>query len=1377
MRTTVGLMASLAVVAAWGVERVDSVNYVNNIWQPRTWSTPRAWREYLPPQGGGIASFSYGGIFGEAKSDWSNNNIEQNVDGLQLRGLDFQNLVVRFHGKPLTFVSDDPYISTARTATPSLRVESTLQGDGSNALAKKGGGRLVIDSPVQDFTSFDLVSGTIVVSNHTGAKMLAADGVDVKVKTGALLYSPTSAGGATVVGSLVNGAGLGTLSLENGGTLTAENFSTEPGGVLAVSASGLGSSEKFIVSDKTSCESPDGGMVALSGNDISFLDYDASVGWKAGTGTPANAVVFGMSSDAANTVIETGGISFDNEGYVWRPAAAGATTLKVTGELSAPGGITFASAATTGTRPSIDLSAQTGITTPLRFVGVSLDRAGITASTFAPSADVAVYGDPARPSYAGTMTLNAQTHKNDEFNFTLRLAGAGDTSAFAAENGNWEFKTFKQKGRTILEGDTTISSSTGNLLWFNGPIEGRGGLRVQSGYARFYNAANAFVGDLRIMSGAVVSVWENGALGAGDVLLESGSRLYFTNLSRPLAVTNYFTGTSGTLAVQKGSISLAHRVRVAQAFVQNGASLALGADFAAEHAYLDMDSTICATNGSVELRVGASSGDDFLTGRLVDGADGARLSLVKTAASMLTICGTNNAYGGETRVDGGTLRLGGGIVGTDDIAFWGDASDASTLTIESGRVKEWRSKVGTMKFTGDVTSTATPAPDYVTDDATYNGHVFLRFTPSWDGSAFTTNPKMDGNANWDARTVFIVCRTQKGTGVTHHQAALINYNSQDLSLRVDTSGGINAGATDQQDLWATAGYGFENGVRKSGTYIYTAAIEGANLVTLMVPRHVIAGGGYNHYSTFTPMLGSNGRPWAGDLCELIVFKRALTDAERCTVENYLMAKWNPSRTTPHTAAQCTEAPRSNILPTNTDLRVACGATLDLNGSAQTVANLFGEGRIVNSSTNAAMLTVTGGGDFHGSVSGNVTLILPTGSRGILLREGARLVVAGAGESALTVDNPQPPMHDLAFWLDASHLETLVTNASGEVVNWLCREAASCAVPRFRKNAGSYPTFVANGWNEGKPAVFFNDKNIVYTSATESNGDKSTDALTLFYVVKPVPGTGTTYSFGPNGRDIGMTISPWNGGYTVNCRGPSLLNMWGDLLRINGEDKSLTMEGSVSSSIQTLCYVMRASDAHKNDSSKHLIGQTWCIGSHSGSRAVAQYVAEIIGYTKQLTEAEILTTEKYLLDKWMNSGTEWPAPETEIADASSGLGVANGATVDLGVADATLGSIGGLGGTIRTTGTLTLTESLIMMVVDGKIAPITLDGNLAIGPNVTATIDDWRTLDEETPHQSALTVTGTVTGNFASSNVGHPWKWSRSGNSWFVGKSGLTIILR
>jgi len=1395
MKTSQSLVCAIAATAmgmSAYAERIDAVNMLSNAWQDRTWSGARMWRDYKPAGGGGIATFTRDGSLAD-RGD-TENYFNQNVEGLTLSGLNFGRFCpLRLYGKDITFCGPCPWISTSRTESDKYaRTTIRMKGDGSNSLQKKGVGRLTRDTAPSDFASLDIIDGTLVVTNDVGVDTLCANGVAANIRGGTLSFEPKTAGGATQLAKVNTGAGIGSLSVSNGGTLTVGSLTKTTGGILKVATS---SEAKFLVQDKDSVTAPDGGLVSVSGREVSFLDYDATEGWKAGTSIPANAKVFGTTGDAANSTIETGDISFTtSEGYVWRPAPDVSTTLKVTGTMTVPpNGITFASVpSANGTRPTVNFSAQSKLDGKLRFCGVSVSAAGLDSKKFAQTADISICGSASSaPAWGGSLAFNVQTVKNNNtFDFTLRLSSLGDRRALDVTGADWQFAKCRLNGLTVLEDDAQVGCSDGKaVLQFGGPVTGRGGLWVNGGYTELYNSGNSFAGELKIADSTSVSVLQDGTLGSGDVnLTASGSRVNFQNLTKPMVVTNWFTGTSGKFLVQRSRVALTHKATVSETFVQGGSALTLGGDFRTGHVYLDVDSTIAPTNADVTFRTD-NTATSVLAGSLHDGANGEKLSLVKGGANLLVLCGTNNTYSGATVVEGGTLKLGGTLFNASDVSWWIDPSDASTVTTSDGKVTKIVSKVGSLSFTGSATDTKFVAPTYVTSSDSFNGKNVLRFAAVGSENSFTVCPRLTGSASAEHRTVFVVCRT---SSPTHVQGALIGHNGNDISLRVGTTGWIDTTNVPRQDFWPTANYARANGQRSTGG-ISTVKLQGANVFGVFVPTHYVGGGGYAHASNFKPYLGDNGgRPWSGDMGEVIAFNRILTDAECCAVENYLMKKWNPVTAAAklHPEEACI-LPGTACLPTGTALTVAYGATLDLNGADQTVASLAGDGEIVNTSDCPARLTVTGSDDFHGRVTGNVTLVLPTGAREIVLREGASLVVSGAGAADATIApaNPKPPVHDLAFWLDASLPDTVVTNGDGRVTYWHCRPDVTCEVEGFGNAAegvadypARLPTYAVAGWNEGKPSVFFNNSYCRLRSKsgitdTDIWSGKQTTVMTLFFLVKPVAGTGYLYAFGPE-VDMGIHLNPWNGGFGIDARGPSFMNGWCDLLRFNGTDYTLRTEGSFTISTPHICYVMRAEGGHANNS--HLKNQNWIVGSYNGDRAVAQHVAEVIAYTKQLTDAEILATEKYLLDKWVDSGTSWPAPETVAYDGTCGLGAANGASLDLGSGDVTLTRLYGGGGTVKTGGALTVSDGFTFAVnSQGRIEKLTVDGNLTIGSQAVATFLNGDGLDKKARVQPTLEVTGTVSGGDLSATEGLPrrWSWLRDGNVWTACLKGFMIFFR
>ena len=158
------------------------------------------------------------------------------------------------------------------------------------------------------------------------------------------------------------------------------------------------------------------------------------------------------------------------------------------------------------------------------------------------------------------------------------------------------------------------------------------------------------------------------------------------------------------------------------------------------------------------------------------------------------------------------------------------------------------------------------------------------------------------------------------------------------------------------------------------------------------------------------------RSWYGDIGEIVAYSRALDPGEWFEVTRYLMKKWMPELYVDTYAT-------TNVLPAAGAIDIVAGATLDLNGTYQSVGELTGYGAIVNTSTNEAVLAFDAGAiaDFGGSIS-NVTLSVNGGTVGEL--------------GGMTVDSSCSINLEENAKLDLGGRTVTVTNASGygRVVN-------------------------------------------------------------------------------------------------------------------------------------------------------------------------------------------------------------------------------------------------------------------------------------------------------------------------------------------------------
>lgn len=1343
MKTAVAvLLPLLAAASAVAEDRMDGAYSLANAYYTRNWSYAYGWTGYGCARGGGLADCTLAGPIVYNGSDvgsynWSYSYLNQNVSGLELGGLDFGQLTVRFYNNDVKFVGQSPYLAakahdvykcTMAGDTVDFHwtwIDLVLRGEGWNSLFFKGDGPLFLNVAPRDFASFDIAGGTLVLTNTA---VDVAESVPLVVRRGTV--SASVAGGQLPIGSLTAKEGFGHLEATGPGSVAVTTLTRGAGGVLDVKTADGG---KVFAGNVAEGVAVDPGLVSTSGNEIRFLDYSATEGFTPGTGTPAGARVVGTAADSGRTD-STGDIS---ESYVYRPAAASANTLDVNGAINAP--VVFASLRASGTRPNLKLSGMSAATSAdVAVIGMAIGE--INPAAFFPfTADSTL-------SLLQDARLNLKWGKGSKVDCGLRLAGNGPDGleSVLGVPASWDSGSLPVNGavellddaKVIFKYDTgTDYRSRDSVVYLNGVVSGRGALEVGQGRPMFENAANCF-GGLTVGEMAVVGVEKEGRLGRGDIRIKSGGELLFSNLSTPYEVTNHFVGTTGDLTVQNSAVTLAHKVTVDDLRLQSAktrdATLVLGDDFSAGFAIAEVSDPFAdvAPNDARKISIRADAKDVRLTVRgkagepsildcdLADGANGGRLSLVMGGAGcLLTVGGTNNAYTGETRVDAGTLRLGNSLFTADDLSFWLDASDSSTMTVDGdGNITEWRSKVGTVKFSGTISSSA-ECPKLLAGDASqgadyFNGHPFARFNHRAGGSGGNSAEprcRMNGNKTVPMRTIVAVARTH--VGLTHSQAGFIQFNWQDVSFRINADGVITTldggGAT---YFGGIGKWGFENGVKREN--LRTAELLGANMFTLFDQQHFVQGNAYSTTTYALPYLGGTDRVWGGDMAEVLVFRRLLTHDEVMAVENYLAAKWNPQNIPPHENVR--PPVHRDHLPRATALTVAAGAFLDLNGGEQTVASLAGSGTITNSSATAATLVVSGTNAFRGTVAGNVKLVVPAGATEILVRGGATLALGGQGGATVAAANPKPPTDGLICWCDASCPDTVQTNGDGLVTAWLCRPDVTCAAAKFTQCNDSVavgsPRFAPTGWKGAKPALdFYSLKNKMNLKRADGGEYKDVRHGTVFLVTNPY-NSSSIYLFNTSGQDQGVNVT---------CSAASDVfrtTTWlkeGALMSVDGV--RVTQSG-YSAPGKHHVLALRYGEtgfARSSGEAPNLYGPV-TLGSYSTNRGALQNVAEVIVYNRLLTDDEVAATERYLMAKWVETDGEWPTPETVAVGPGCGV-VAGAGTVDFGTAAVTLARVGE--GTYRSSGLITVTDAVDLAVAEGGVLPAVFQTPVAFGDGV------------------------------------------------------------
>jgi hypothetical protein len=621
------------------------------------------------------------------------------------------------------------------------------------------------------------------------------------------------------------------------------------------------------------------------------------------------------------------------------------------------------------------------------------------------------------------------------------------------------------------------------------------------------------------------------------------------------------------------------------------------------------------------------------------------------------------------------------------------------------------------------------------------------------GTASGTYNNLIGNKSVTQRTVFIVTKTTETTGAgAGTYPGIFGANGQDYGQRIQ----------DGSTHWRAACTGYTyispannlavNGVMGNGTFTMNVPY----VLTMIHADDTVQNTG----PIFTPNLGgysTNGR-YNGGISEVIAFNRLLSEAERKTVENYLAAKWGVN------AQLHANVEPQQTLPATANVVLRAPGALDLNGSDQTIATLTGEGMITNSSPNAATLTVTGTCAFSGKIAGNVTLVRAGSGATALDLRGAGSVTLSGGTTSLSAYDYTPPQNGLLYWLDASIPSTIHTNAAGAVTNWSSRVPNMPAGP-FTPAWGTTTYEESSSGFGGLPAVH----TAQHAGLVAQN---ETDTWTLFFVACP-DGTQVQFVgiFGWYGQDYGFRYVD-TAATSINIGTGSAWTRVGDYLRMNKvQHTSLTSSNITAPSLKPYVLSCRLAGWQKTVSSRV------CRNTLSGylnNRGARQWIAEVIAYDRALTDKEICDVESYLYDKWIAGAGV--ARNESVCNGTGGVELRGGAVVNASAPVALTGlSAGAGGGTVN--GDVSLDGPLVVEVdANGDVQTVRINGDLTIGVSATVVVNDYTQARKQERH-TVLSVSGTVAGTFASSNVTvKPWKLYRVGDVWYLTSANGTYVI-
>jgi len=935
--------------------------------------------------------------------------------------------------------------------------------------------------------------------------------------------------------------------------------------------------------------------------------------------------------------------------------------------------------------------------------------------------------------------------KSCTFDQHLHLTGTGAKGVNSSGALYLNYANATLNGPVTLEGDASIEAeSDTRTATYNGPIDGSGGLILNKGM-HVFNATNTYAGVTRFNGATVSTFTGDSTTGTGGFEIGPSAMVTFQRATNATAILAGNYRSSGKLVFDNGSWNLPGNGEATK-LEMHSAHLGV-ANLSVEKIVnpdWKRDAIEALSSDSTVSFVGAD--DANVAVKLRDGSG--QLSLVKSGSGTLTLSGQQE-YTGRTVIEQGTLRLTTGVLDDARISWWLDASDASTVvTNASGMVTEWRSKVGDIVFTPAKYSTNPQPGPYYTN--TVNGLMAMSFDD-------VTRNRLCGNDKSSQRTVFIVNRPRE---LAQYRGLYGLYGDTGIRAdKVDASGYASSWAIVSAETGIGDGYSFrvngkDRGIANGVANIvsFTKAYDGpANYVAYL--------GGYYPW---TDSIGFGARNFRGEICEAIAYNRVLSDAERSEVEQYLAKKWGIElRGTAPVEA------KGSVLNAASELEIAEGATLDLCGVNQTVAALRGAGTIVNSSSEPAVLTVSGPCSFNGKVRGKVRLVAVDGGELALdMANTGSLAVGGAATVACR--QFAMPTSGLALWLDASKPDTIVSNASGRVTAWYSRAGR---IEKVINNMGlSWKAFCRAGGDyygvtpDGKPGIHFTE--------TNSLAAANCSPRTVFFVAK-MDGTPS------------MLTAPW-GVYTQQtkiCYNTDRFNLgdyWPILgtvgtIRVNDVDTLNCAPGS--RYILSLRVDDRYGSAEFGPTDGSSYGYGFTIGANYNG-GMAEFVHEVIVFERNVTDAEYRAIYDYLREKWIDSpaGTVGGVTTQALATGAA-VDVSGGAQLDLSAAGpvslAALTS-DGQGGAIA--GNLTLTGPFAVDIADATtLSPLVVQGNLTLA-GATVDVLRYRNLDRKTRTHEVLSVTGDVTSDFANEPKLSRWLWQRSGNVWQMIRPFFIMIL-
>jgi PKD domain len=468
-------------------------------------------------------------------------------------------------------------------------------------------------------------------------------------------------------------------------------------------------------------------------------------------------------------------------------------------------------------------------------------------------------------------------------------------------------------------------------------------------------------------------------------------------------------------------------------------------------------------------------------------ANGRWVGVVKAGALCGNMTTTLTATAAGTALSGNATLLGTspGAYTVCAPNFWIDASDASTLTTESGaRVTQWRDKSGLARHVS-APSGSTQRPTVNTSSIA--GRNAVSFSPASSQYLSTTT-------GVDARTILAVMRSSTEAAADRSVFSVRSLttstscpNCSSLMLKA------NDGPTGNFLLYVigTTGTSGLTLTRTQNLALLMSTVTTASSFDFAVNRGSASTTTYSF--PLLPRTGTTlvGAEWwagalqsyfSGQIGEILTFDRALTTTERNAAERALMIKWGLGTIT--ISSGNSQTANAGTSPTNPPTaRVTDASGTGLASAPVTFLVTGGNGRVNGSTTYA---TTTDASGFASVPAGQ--WVLDAGSNTI---RAYYSTTAGTGSSVQFTATGSLPS-GLQLRLDAADTTSLVSGSAcgatiatnGQLVGcWLDRSGN--AANAVQATSASRPTVSAAGIN-GKRAVQFTLANESWLAVTATN---------------------------------------------------------------------------------------------------------------------------------------------------------------------------------------------------------------------------------------------------------------------------------------------------